>query len=114
MNKNTQLALIALLISIISLFAAVNAKACDEIFIKVGTGYKIDQPTFFNYEGKRYDLPTPESDKYTARIESGISCGKWTYGIAHHSQWLRGAPFNDLGEEYKTEIYIDYKFSWGI
>lgn len=92
-----------------------SAKAdCDEIYLKVGAGYKFDEQKEIRLQqdsGKVYEIA---NSPYSARFETGVECGNLTYGISHHSQWATGIPFNDTGEYYKTEFFIDYKFSWGI
>ena len=72
-------------------------------YVKVGTGYKIQETEFTN-------LQTGENvnDKVSARIEMGLEYGAITYGISHHSQWFSGAPFNNNMEYSKTEVFIDY------
>jgi hypothetical protein len=89
------------------------AMACDnhrEIYVKIGTGYKVDQDRYFNYRGVQYKYL--DRDPYSARFEIGIEQGRWTYGVSHHSQWASGFPFNDRGEPYKTEVFIDYRYGW--
>lgn len=94
-------------------FFSYNAEAdCDEIYLKVGTGYKFDEQNKAVLEGVEYEYTNVSP--YSARIETGVECGNLTYGISHHSQWATGFPFNETGEYYKTEIFLDYKFSWGI
>lgn len=90
-----------------------DAKAdCDEIYLKVGAGYKFDEQDSVELLGEEYKYANVSP--YSARIETGVECGSLTYGISHHSQWATGFPFNETGEYYKTEIFLDYKFSWGI
>jgi len=85
---------------------------CSEIYFKVGAGYKFSEQDKINHGGVEYQLV--DVSPYSARIESGVECGSLTWGISHHSQWATGAPFNDTGEYYKTEFFIDYKISRGI
>lgn len=97
---------------LILLLLASPVMACDEIYLKVGTGYKFDEQDKAVLEGKEYYYT--DVSPYSARFETGVECGNLTYGISHHSQWATGFPFNDTGEYYKTEFFIDYKISWGI
>lgn len=97
---------------LILIMLASPVMACDEIYLKVGTGYKFDEQDKINFEGVNYDYINVSP--YSARIETGVECGNLTYGISHHSQWATGFPFNETGEYYKTELFIDYKFSWGL
>ena len=78
----------------------------ESAYFKVGAGYKLG-------ETKLTDLKTMENvnDPITARFEIGMEC-VWenvTCGVAHHSQWFSGFPFDNDGEYSKTEIFIDYK-----
>lgn len=86
--------------------------ACDETYIKIGAGYKLDQTEYFtdNDTGERFNIDF--NDPMSARIEVGIQKGNISYGVSHHSNWLTGFPFNDTEEVQKTEVFIDYKFSW--
>ena len=85
--------------------------ACDETYIKIGAGYKLDQTDHFTNKntGERFNIDF--NDPLSARIEIGVQKGNVSYGVSHHSNWLTGFPFNDEGEVQKTEIFIDYKFS---
>ena len=112
-GNNKGLVLILVIVSMIMLVFARESKAdCDEIYIKAGTGYKFDEQDSVNLMGVDYKYA--DVSKYSARFETGVQCGNLTWGISHHSQWATGAPFNDTGEYYKTEFFIDYKISWGI
>lgn len=108
MNKQAKLALFSLVISIISLVVAINAKA--DIYIKIGSGYKlIETDHIVRTTGEKVYFNT--GGKLSARIEIGKEHGRWSYGISHHSQWLQGFPFDDKGELQKSEIFIDYKWT---
>lgn len=90
----------------------VSAHACDEVYFKVGAGYKFDETDSWMVNG--VDHKIDDWSPYSARIEIGRQQGPWSYGISHHSQWLTGAPFNDAKEYHKTEVFVDYKWSWGL
>lgn len=90
---------------------------CNKAYFKVGAGYKLDEKTEFiiidrktNQRVNFYSTPAKDS----ARFELAVECTNLTYGIAHHSQWSTGWPFNKVGEPYKTEIFVDYKFEWSL
>ena len=105
----------AIIIGSLLLMLSQKAKAdCDEIYLKVGAGYKFDEQDKVRLQKDNSQIFEIVNSPYSARFETGIECGKVTWGISHHSQWTTGAPFNDSGEYYKTEFFIDYKFSWGI
>lgn len=112
--------LILLCLTIIGLLLLVatapDAEAnCDEVYLKVGTGYKFAEQNGLNIrvggETITYKL---DNDRISARFEAGVECGRLTWGVAHHSQWFSGYPFNDRWEYHKTEFFVDYKFSWGL
>ena len=77
----------------------------EDIYLKVGAGYKVDQ-TEIHYRDGSTDHPI------SARFELGIEDDNITYGISHDSQWFTGWPLNDDMEFQKTEIFIDYKFTF--
>jgi len=83
--------------------------ACDEIYFKVGAGYKFEEMKTFNYEGEEHHFT--ELSPYSARFELGVQKGNISYGVSHHSQWSTGVPFNNKGEPYKTEVFVDFKFT---
>lgn len=108
MNKQTKLALFALVVSIISFVVAINAKA--DIYIKIGSGYKlIETDHIVRTTGEKVYFNT--GGKISARIEIGKESGNWTYGVSHHSQWLQGFPFDDEDELQKTELFVDYRWT---
>ena len=108
MNKQKKIAIFALVVSIISLVIAINAKA--DIYIKIGTGYKlIETDHIVRNSGEKVYFNT--GGKISARIEIGVEQGNWTYGFSHHSQWAAGFPFNDGDEPQKTELFIDYEWT---
>lgn len=106
----------ALILALI--FVSFNVFAnCDKIYFKVGAGYKLDERKQFIIINRDTRQPvnfysTPARD--SARFELAVDCTNLTYGISHHSQWSTGWPFNKVGEPYKTEVFIDYKFEWNI
>lgn len=73
---------------------------CTPVYAKVGAGYKFVE---YRYSDFKYVSP------YSARIEVGVECGNFSFGIAHHSQWATGWPVNNMKEPNKTEVFIDYK-----
>jgi hypothetical protein len=108
MNKQAKIALFALIVSIISLIVAINAKA--DIYIKIGSGYKlVETDHIVRTTGEKVYFHT--GGKISARIEIGKESGNWTYGVSHHSQWATGFPFNDRDEPQKTELFVDYKWT---
>lgn len=101
--------------SVGSIFYSAGAKAdCDEIYLKVGAGYKFDEQTEIRLQQDNSQIFEIQNSPYSARFETGVECGNLTWGVSHHSQWATGVPFNETGEYYKTEFFIDYKISWGI
>lgn len=85
---------------------------CSDIYLKVGAGYKFAENDSVTLQGKDYEVDN--SSPISARFEIAKECGNLTFGVAHHSQWATGAPFNDKKEYQKSEIFIDYKFSLGF
>ncbi len=84
-------------------------------YVKIGAGYKFNEPsTLATYvDGVRYTDGVDFGGPITSRIEIGVETGNVSFGISHHSQWLEGWPINDKDEYYKTEVFIDYKFTFG-
>lgn len=80
-------------------------------YVKAGLGYKFaEQPLVHTVDAtgaQNYNHPV------SFRGEVGLQYENWSFGWSHHSQPLQGAPFNDKGEYYKDEIFVDYiwKFS---
>lgn len=112
MNKRNEL-LVPLIMTLVSvaMLASVSSKACDEIYLKAGAGYKFSETDSMKMRDGRtakLDIHSPIS----ARIEIGKQHGNWSYGVSHHSQWLVGWPLDDRKEYNKTEAFIDYK--WGL
>lgn len=93
-------------------FMGPHAQACEQVYAKVGVGYKVDEARHFYRDGERY--MQDNLDPYSARLELGCRQGNWSYGMSHHSQWRTGWPFNDLGEPHKTEFFIDYEWFWDL
>lgn len=82
-------------------------------YLKIGTGYKFDEQKFVRLEHDNSKIFEIENSPVSARFEAGIETGNLTFGVSHHSQWATGFPFNKTGEYYKTELFIDYKFTFG-
>lgn len=79
----------------------------DYSFI-IGAGYKF-------YCDQSIELPlgkieSEDDDRFSARIGMSKNYKNYQIGLWHHSQWARGAPFNDKWEYHKTEITISYVF----
>ncbi|MDB4352462.1 hypothetical protein OAA60_03415 [Porticoccaceae bacterium] len=73
--------------------------------ITIGAAYKLNE-NIRNYNGEPY------KSSPTARLEVYYQYDKFIrFGVSHHSQWLKGKPFNDDWEYQKTELFIDYTFS---
>lgn len=85
---------------------------CSEIYLKVGAGYKFSENDSVTLNGKDYKIDN--AHPISARLEMAKECGNVSFGVAHHSQWATGAPFNGKKEYQKTELFIDYKFSLGF
>lgn len=86
---------------------------CDRLYATLGAGYKFDEQRYAKLNGVNYRYN--EISPYSARLELGVQCNEnLRFGVSHHSQWATGFPFNDIGEPYKTEIFIDYTFYWDI
>jgi len=84
-------------------------------FSSVGVGYKILEQTEIKYEldGVEYTLPTGDNlvvDKITARFSVGKHYGDYTVSLDHHSQWLKGKPFDKEWEYHVTYVGISYSF----
>lgn len=94
------------LIFVLAMISCADSFAVEpSFFIKIGVGYKINE---------QKALP---SSPASARIEMGIDNINYdglSIGVAHHSQWTTGAPFNDEQEAFKTEFFIDYTWRWGL
>ena len=88
------------------------AQAADSLrfypYLSVGVGYKVQEPAYVEYDGKRLDMDFGGTD--TALLEIGFETDySVTFGLKHDSQWSTGWPFNDTAEYYKTELFIRYK-----
>lgn len=86
--------------------------SCDGPYLKVGAGYKFSESDKFHDSVNGGMHKIENADPLSARIEIGKEHGKWSYGVSHHSQWRTGFPFNDKKELHKTELFLDYKFSF--
>lgn len=78
-----------------ALLALLMLSGCANI--KIGVGYKFDQPEI------RWDDGTVGDHPISARLEMYNTWGNWHYGISHHSQY-----FQHSMESHKTEFFIDY------
>ena len=97
-------------ISLLALIALFTCDAKADIYIKIGTGYKLIETEYIKLDdGSRIDIDT--GGKISARIEIGKESGNWSYGLAHQSQWFAGFPFDKDEETEKSEIFIDYKWT---
>ena len=90
------LSIIALL-----LFVAHNAKADTDIYMKIGAGYIISQPSSVKYNDDTIKLDLHYSE-FSAHIESGFKTDQWSYGI-HYANGK-----GDFHDPSKLEIFIDY------
>ena len=84
---------------------------CSSVpYVKVGAGYKLEEShiNWINKDGNVKNGNHPIS----ARIDVGFDYQNWSYGISHHSQYFAGVPFNNDGEYGKTEVFVDYKYSF--
>jgi len=100
------------ILAIILMLASSTAMADYDYYVKIGAGYKIDQTEYTTDIESGRKVYLHFNDPISARIEVGIEHESISYGISHHSNWLTGYPFNNEGEFHKTEIFVDYKFSW--
>ena len=84
-------------------------------FSSVGVGYKILEQTEIKYKlkGINHTVTTgsnPVIDKITARFSIGRHYSNYTVSLDHHSQWLKGKPFNDNWEYHVTYVGVSYSF----
>lgn len=81
-----------------------------EKYVLAGVGYKIAEAPlqYTNSVGMKLSFNDPVS----ARIEAGMDYGNVRLGISHHSQWFTGAPFSDVPEYHKTELFVDFIYKW--
>lgn len=93
-----------------SLLIILLLTGCSSVpYIKVGAGYKLNETKIDWYN--KYNT-TRGNHPISARIDLGFDYQNWSYGLSHHSQYLTGAPFNNASEYSKTELFIDYKWSF--
>ncbi len=101
-------------VSLIFIVAFVALSGCSTTpYVKVGAGYKFDEPTMY-WTNHDTGVVNKQDDPISARLEVGLEDGNWTYGVSHHSQWATGYPFNNEGEHYKTEVFIDYTYRFKL
>lgn len=92
-------------------------------YVKIGMGYKFEEMDMTRLVKDPNRAPNEQFyldkiyDPWSARIQIGIKAGNWTYGVDHHSQWLTGWPMQSCGgskckEYYKTEVFIDYTWTF--
>jgi len=90
--------------------ASANASGYEP-YLKVGVGYKFSEQDEIQFCCDDRVYAIDNGSDYSARFEFGWERGNLSFGASHHSQWLAGWPFNDKWEYYKTELFIDYKWS---
>lgn len=106
-------ALLSIALAFILLAMVSSAKACEEVYLKVGAGYKIRSEMMLRHQGVRYHLED-ESHPVSFRGELGCQSGRITYGVAKYSQWLQGWPVDNETETNRIEVFVDVKFTlWG-
>lgn len=79
----------------------------------VGSGYKIKSQESITFStGKTHQLSTDiiRKNRFTARFGVYKRIDDWEIGLAHHSQWFVGRPFNNDWEYHKTEVVISKYF----
>ena len=86
---------------------ALASQLIDNAYFKFGLGYK------FNEAEVRWDKGGASNTPVSARFELATQYKNFTFGYSHHSQLASGAPFNNDGEYFKDEIFIDYKITLG-
>lgn len=80
-------------------------------YLYIGTGYKFTEPDRFTIAGEEVKMDFGHA--LSAIVELGYESDTgWRFGIAHHSQWLSGKPFNNDNEYYKNEIFIGKKWTF--
>lgn len=84
-------------------------------FASAGVGYKVLEQTEINYKVSYIEREVstgnnPTIDKITARFSVGKRYGNYTVSLDHHSQWLKGRPFNDKWEYHVTYLGVSYTF----
>lgn len=99
------------LVFILGVLTGVDAMASDEFYFKVGTSYKVESSGVATLEGQKYKFEDRGSP-IGARFELGKRAGKVSYGVSHFSQWDEGWPTNNDKEFSRTELFIDYEWSW--
>jgi hypothetical protein len=98
-----------LIILITGLSLLMGCASTGTPYVKVGAGYKIHESEV------KWKVPSSISEeayKVSGRAEVGIETDSISYGISHHSQIFAGAPFNSDQEYTKTELFVDYKFTF--
>ncbi len=107
LNKPTEYIIVTLLI-IIACMVMPDANADDwkdDVYFKVGAGYKLNENTMY-IDGIKV------RKAITARFVIGYQVSdRLSVGYTHRSQWSEGAPFNKRGEYAVDELFIDYKFT---
>jgi len=112
-KRNEWLFPTAMVIFAVGMLAAVSAKACDEVYLKLGAGYKLQSEILINHQGQEYHF-VDESHPVSFRGEIGCQSGRFTYGVSKYSQWFQGWPVDNKDESSRVEVFIDVKFSiWG-
>ena len=85
---------------------------CNRVYAKVGAGYKFAETTKVTVSGVDYEIDA--QSPISARFELGVECERFNFGVAHRSQWLEGAPFNDEREYSVSEVFVEYTYYWDI
>lgn len=112
-KRNEWLVPLLMTLAAFAMLASVSSKACDEIYLKVGAGYKVHSEILINHGGNQYYLED-ESHPVSFRGEIACQSGRFTYGVAKYSQWMQGWPVDKQDETNRVELFIDVKFTlWG-
>lgn len=87
----------------------------DEMFVKIGVGYRLiqDDKIVYYWENVKYTTDLSKESpiaKITARFAIGRHFGDYSLSLEHHSQWLRGKPFDNEWEYELTSVNLAYIF----
>ena len=92
-----------LILMAVCVMAFSNESEAGELYLNLGAGYKLDQPSCDCFNNGKGIAP-----KDSAIIEFGVKKNNWRMGLSHHSNFSSGAPFNDRKEYFKTEVFVSY------